>query len=938
MLVVDDKEGFREQLRHIFTYEGYEVAAAGSGKEAIEALDRFAPDIVMTDIVMPHGDGFFVLEQVQQRGLQCPVVVITAYGSQESAVRALRLGAYDYITKPFDLDVILAVVQRAAEYRRLQLSVVQGQKDLATRVSQMQALYETSLDLVSHLSLPEVLQSIMKRTVELLHVKGGNICLYDETTNRISVEVGRGPWKDMAGAQLALGEGLSGRVAQSGQPLRVQNYADWEGRLTRFSVLDFASAVGVPLMVQDRVVGVLTVVDDAPRGGFSEDDEALLMKLAPLAALAIERARLHSQTRHQLVEMERSHQEIHALQELTAAIQSSLSLPDVLHRIAQGVVTGLGYRAAMVAVYDARKDALIVQSAVIDRTLWAEGERLAGMGLIGGYLTMDREENLAIRSAKQGEVATTHTLHDLFRPAVDPETAQVLQQMAGVRVLATVPLMTQGKLVGNFFAGSHRESLSQSDIASLRAFGRQAALAIEHARLYSIETQRFRLADMIRGTSAIINSTLNWDELLALILEQLAWVFPYDSCGLFLLQGGELELAAGRVFENPGHLPEEELRGTPRDLMDTLLRGRHALVLPDVPEGMRWPAGQPTPVRSWIGVPLIARDQVLGVLTINNHTADAYAAEDEQHASAFAQQVAVAMVNARLYAEAGRNLREQRYLHEIGHVFNSTLDLEQLLTSVMAKTNELLGVEAGSVALLTEDGQEVVFHASVGGGSEVVKGLRIPADKGIVGWVVQRAESLLVPDVTQEPRHYAQVDLESGFKTRSILCVPLISKGKVIGAIEVLNKIAGQFSPDDQRMTEALALSAATAIENAQLYRQVTQTLEQLQQTQDELVRAQRLAVLGQIGVTVRHEVNNPLTAVLGNADWLLQVLGDLEDEPQRALEAIRVNALRIRDIVNKLEDIRSDRVTEYVPGIEMIDLYHQDEPTAPGGVEGETV
>jgi GAF domain-containing protein len=381
------------------------------------------------------------------------------------------------------------------------------------------------------------------------------------------------------------------------------------------------------------------------------------------------------------------------------------------------------------------------------------------MDLLGAFLTMDREENLAIRAARRGEIAFTHQLVDLFRPAVSEEMAQVLQQMAGVNALATVPLMASGQLVGNFFAGSSQDSISEADVASLKAFARQAALAIE---------------------------------------------------------------------------------------------------------------------------------------------------------------------NARLYAEAERNWREQEYLQEIARVFNSTLDLQQVLTLVMTKTNELLGVEAGSVALLSEDGQELTFHASAGGGADIVMGFRMPADEGIVGWVISHGESLLVPDVAQDPRHYDQVDVATGFKTRSILCVPLISKGKILGAIEVVNKREGSFDDDDLRMTEALALSAAPAIDNAMLFQREEQALERLKETQDELVRAQRMAVLGQIGVTVRHEVNNPLTVVLGNADWLLEEATSLKGESLRALQAIRANAIRIRDIINKLEDIRSDRVTEYVTGVEMIDIHNQ--------------
>jgi len=933
LLVVDDKEGYREQLRQLFTYEGYEVITAASGEEAVVALEAFSPDIVITDVVMPYGDGFTMLEHVQERDLCCPVIVITAYGSQESAVKALRLGAYDYVTKPFDLDVILVAVERAAEHRRLQLAVVEGQQKLAVQVSEMSALYDTSLDLVSSVSLPQVLDSIISRAADLLHAKGGSICLYDEAEQKLNIAASHGQWDDLSGRTLDLGEGLAGRVAQSSHPLRVDDYSTWDGRSPNFKDASAVCVVGVPLVVRDRVVGVLDIEDHAERGGFSEADEALLLRLAPLAALAIERARLHSQTQAQLVEVRRAHQEISALQDLTAAIQSSLALPEVLNRIAEVLVQGLRYRAAMVAVYDPRLDALVIKAAVLDPQIWARGEAMVGMSLIDTGLTMAHDENLAIRCAHRGEMDVTHDLADLFRPAVDEETAQVLQQMAGVCTMATVPLVVDGRLVGNFFAGSSRNALSPADVASLQAFARQAALAIEHARLFEQEQSRHRIATTLTEVSRVINSTLQLEKVLDLVLEGLESVVKYDCAAILLLEQASLQVKAVR-----GTLSAEMLDASiPTDeslVTQSVMDSRRPVVIADVQHHPGW-YGAPfvCHIRGWIGAPLIARDEVIGLLTVGRLQAGAYDEEEAEVVMALAQQAAAAITNARFYAEAERNSREQQYLQEIAHDFSSTLDLEQVLMRVMAKTNELLGAEAGSVVLSSEDQQELVFHTSVGGRADVVKGLRLRAGEGIVGWVISHGESLVVRDLSDDPRHYARVDAESGYKTRSILCVPLVAKGTVIGAIEVLNKIDGPFDVGDLRMMEALALSAATAIENAKLFQREKQALEKLRRAQDELVRAQRLAALGQIGVTVRHEVNNPLTVVLGNTDWLLEELAEVDGELLRALEAIRTSALRIRDIVDKLEDIQTDRVTEYGNGIEMIDIHDRDADIQ--GVEG---
>jgi GAF domain-containing protein/FixJ family two-component response regulator len=924
LLVVNDKEGYREQLRQLFIHEGYKVITAASEEEALAALEASSPDIVITDVVMSHGDGFSILQRVQERDPRCPVIVITAYGSQESAVKALRLGAHDYVTKPFDQDAILMAVERAAEHRCLQQALVEFQEKLAVHVSEMSALYNTSLDLVSSLSLPQALESIISRAAGLLRARGGSICLVDEGRKQLTVAASHGQWADLTGRTLALGEDLAGKVAQNKRPLRADDYSTWEGRSLGLKDASCVCLVGVPLMVRDRVVGVLVVEDDTRRGGFSEADEALLLHLAPLAALAIERARLYGQTQSQLAEVRRAHQEITALQDLTAAIQSSLALPEVLHRIAEVLVQGLGYRAAMVAVYDPRQDALVVKAAVLDPDVWQQGEALAGMSLIGAGLTMEHDENLAICAARRREMDMTHHLADLFRPAVDEETAQVLQQMAGVRTLATVPLVVDGRLVGNFFAGSHRSALGSSDIASLQAFARQAALAIEHARLFELEQNRREIAIMLTEVSRVINSTLQLEEVLNLVLEGLESV-KSDCSAVLLLERDSLRVKAVRGPLGAGML-DANIPVHENLVIGSVMDSRQPLVIADVGHHPGWyDAPHMCHFRGWIGAPLIARDQVIGLLMVGSAQASVYDEGDVQIVMTLAQQAAAAITNARFYAQAERNWREQRYLQEIAHDLNATLDLEQVLMRVMAKTNELLGVEAGTVVLLSEDRQELVFHTSVGGRADVVKGLRIQAGEGIVGWVISHGQSLLVPDVAHDPRHYAQLDAESGFKTRSILCVPLMAKGTVIGAIEVLNKIGGSFNAGDQRMMEALALSAATAIENAKLFQREKQAIDKLRQAQGELVRAQRLAALGQIGVTVRHEVNNPLTVVLGNADWLLEEFAGLDGELLRALEAIRANALRIRDIVDKLNDIRSDRVTEYANGIEMIDIHDRD-------------
>ncbi|MEW5763174.1 MAG: sigma-54 dependent transcriptional regulator [Bacillota bacterium] len=117
VLVVDDEPGVRDALRDVLEESQYRVTVAANGREALEKMDTLSPDVVLMDIRMPELDGIKVLEIVRARGSQVPIILITAYGSTETTITAMRLGAFDYIVKPIRLDELLTAIERATEIR-----------------------------------------------------------------------------------------------------------------------------------------------------------------------------------------------------------------------------------------------------------------------------------------------------------------------------------------------------------------------------------------------------------------------------------------------------------------------------------------------------------------------------------------------------------------------------------------------------------------------------------------------------------------------------------------------------------------------------------------------------------------------------------------------------------------------------------------------------
>jgi len=133
-----------------------------------------------------------------------------------------------------------------------------------------------------------------------------------------------------------------------------------------------------------------------------------------------------------------------------------------------------------------------------------------------------------------------------------------------------------------------------------------------------------------------------------------------------------------------------------------------------------------------------------------------------------------------------RRIRELAALNELATLFTSTLDLDELLRLIMERIQALMGVEACSLLLKDDKEDELVFRIGLGELGRKVQGWRLKVGEGIAGWVFQQGSPLIVPDVRQDPRFYPGVDHDTGFRTKDMLCVPLKTRGKVIGVIRLL--------------------------------------------------------------------------------------------------------------------------------------------------------
>ncbi len=234
-------------------------------------------------------------------------------------------------------------------------------------------------------------------------------------------------------------------------------------------------------------------------------------------------------------------------------------------------------------------------------------------------------------------------------------------------------------------------------------------------------------------------------------------------------------------------------------------------------------------------------------------------------------------------------------------IINSTLNIAEVLESIMKYANRVTSSVASTLMLLDEETGELVFSVPTGPKSDELIDFRLPPGKGIAGWVAENEQHLLIPDVKKDKRFYGKTDEKSGFETKSILCVPLKAKTKMIGVLEVINKVDDtSFTEEDAMLLNIFANQAAVAIENARFYGELKDRYEEEKQLQEKFVESEKLRAMGLMASGVAHDFNNMLAIIFGNID-LIEV-EDNKDMILKRLAKIKKAAVDSANVIKRLQ------------------------------------
>ena len=428
-------------------------------------------------------------------------------------------------------------------------------------------------------------------------------------------------------------------------------------------------------------------------------------------------------------------------------------------------------------------------------------------------------------------------------PELRPEQTRLA--LLGALLYVSLP-GPAGRPIGWLALGprSSGEDYGTQDLDFLHQVSNAAAIAIQRAQVIFNLERRVHEMDILARVAQGVNVTVAFDDILELIFTQTDQVLPADNFHITLYNKERDYFYFAFCLENNDRLTDRENLPLPpaTDLNLVVISNHRPILTADYGHECQARGVAPcsSGVHAWLGVPLNAGAETIGALSVGSYDASVvYTTAQQELLQSIAEQTAGAIVKARLLLETQHRARQLSILNDITRQLTSTLETGPLLQNILDSAVTILNCEAGSLFLVDETTDELVFKVTVSPVAQNLVGQRLPPGSGIVGRAVETRGPVVENDAQKSPVHFIATDQMTGFITRTLLAVPLQVKENVIGALEVINRKDGlPFVEDDQNLLTAFAAQASVAMENARLY---TLTDQELNDRVDELSVMQRI-------------------------------------------------------------------------------------------------
>jgi GAF domain-containing protein len=664
----------------------------------------------------------------------------------------------------------------------------------------------------------------------------------------------------------------------------------------------YRTALAVPLLREGAAIGALFLTRSTV-DPFTQQQIELVETFADQAVIAIENVRLFDEVQARTRELQESLEYQTAISDVLNVISRS---PNELQPVIDAILqTGARLCEAEYALFWRLQDgayhlagASNADAAFVKHC--AEHPIRPGRGSVAGRTALEQK--------------TVH-LPDCL---ADPEyTLLDFQEVGGHRSMLGVPLLRDGVTIAVIVLLRNAvRPFTDKQIDLVTTFANQALIAIENVRLFEdVQARTRELSESLQQQTATANvlkvisrSAFDLQTVLDTLTESAAHLCEADMAAIARQKGNAYYLVSvygypPDIIEYVKTVPHERGRGSV--VARTVLAAKtvHVTDVLADPEYTNLELQQILGFRTVLGVPLLREGIPIGVIPLLRRSVRPFTDKQIELVTTFADQAVIAIENVRLFdevqartTELASSVKELRALSEVSQAVNSTLDLQTVLETIVAKAVQLSGTEAGAI-YVRDERQEFQLRATYGMSEELIAAIR-DMHSGIseaVGQLTEAHEPNQTADLRElPPTPVNDTILRAGYRAR--LLVPLVRSGEVVGALVVRRKTPGDFSASTVDLLKTFAAQSVLAIQNARLFAEIEDKSRQLQQASEH--KSQFLA-------SMSHELRTPLNAIIGLTEMMVTNAAKFGTE--KALEPLRrVNAAgtHLLSLINEVLDL----------------------------------